>query len=210
MLSFLSYCLLAVTLALVLVQELGLLVGLVALQGALLGALAIALGWVRGQPELYWAGGLTLAVKAVAVPLLLRFVLRRVGVRRAVDARLSRKLTALLALGLTVAAYYATAPLSAFGGFYQDALPVALTMLLIGLFLMVTRSIAFTQVAGLLVIENGLFLAALATTRGLPLLVDVGILFDVLVQMGIAGLLVFRISVSFESIDTRFLRRLRG
>lgn len=208
--TFLPYSLLAVTLGLVLVQELGLLVGFVAVQGALLGALAVALGYLRGQHELYWAGLLTLAVKAVAVPLVLRFVVRRVGVRRAIDTRLSTQLTALLALGLTVAAYYATEPLAAFGGFYQAALPVALTMLLIGLFLMVTRGIAFTQVVGLLVIENGLFLAALATARGLPLLVDVGILFDVLVQMGIAGLFVFRISHSFESIDTRFLRRLRG
>ncbi len=208
--ALLAYGLLGATLALVVVQDLYVLVGLAALQAVLLGIQAGWLGWAHGEPALYLAAALTLGLKGVVIPLFLRYIIRRIRVRRMIDTLFTSKVTLLIAISLTLVAYYATAALAGVGGLDETSLPVALTMVLIGMFLMVSRRVALTQSLGLLVMENGLFLATLATTHGLPLLVDVGIFFDVLVSVIVTGLLVYRINATFESIDTKELRRLRG
>jgi hydrogenase-4 component E len=58
--------------------------------------------------------------------------------------------------------------------------------------------------------ENGLFLAAISLTYGVPLVVELGIFFDVLVAVMVLGILVYRIGATFESMDVSKLRRLRG
>ena len=80
---------------------------------------------------------------------------------------------------------------------------------LIGFFVMVNRRKALTQVLGLLSLENGLFLAAISLTYGMPLVVEIGIFFDVLVAVMVLGILVFRIGETFDSMDVSKLRKLR-
>jgi hydrogenase-4 component E len=75
--------------------------------------------------------------------------------------------------------------------------------------MMVTRRKAITEAIGLLMMENGLFLGALSISYGMPLLVEIGIFFDVLMVAVIVGIFTFRISKTFDSIDTEFMRRLR-
>jgi hydrogenase-4 component E len=87
---------------------------------------------------------------------------------------------------------------------------VAMALFLIGFFLMMNRRKAISQVVALLTAENGLFLAAIALTYGMPLIVEIGIFFDVLVGLMILGILSYRIAETFESMDTSKLRRLRG
>jgi hydrogenase-4 component E len=87
---------------------------------------------------------------------------------------------------------------------------VATALFLIGFFLMINQRKAISQVVALLTAENGLFLAAIALTYGMPLIVEVGIFFDVLVGVMILGILSYRIAETFESMDTSKLRRLRG
>ncbi|MGE5672809.1 MAG: hypothetical protein ACM3XM_02850 [Mycobacterium leprae] len=206
----LSYGFLAAALAMVVVQDLNLLVGLAAVQALFLGIQAIVQGAQHGDTALLWAAALTFGIKGIAIPLFLRYIIRRIKVVRVVDAPFTSKVAILIAIVLTLLAHYATATLSVVTGPEAQALPLAVAGVLIGLFLMVSRRVALTQVLGLLVMENGLFLAALLTTGGLPLLVDVGIFFDVLVTAVVTGLLVYRINATLESIDTRELRRLRG
>lgn len=208
--TILAYGLLATVLAMVAVQDLYLLVGVASVQALLLALQTAWLGRQFQDPALYWAAALTFGIKGLVIPLFLRYIIRRIRVLRVVDSVFTIKVTLLIAFSLTLLAYYATSSLVILGGQAGESLPVALTMVLVGLFLMVSRRVALTQVLGLLVIENGLFLAALETTRGLPLLVDAGIFFDVLVGAMVMGLLVFRINATFESIDTGELRRLRG
>lgn len=204
------YGILSTALAMVAVQNLSLLIALVACQALLLGVQSAWLGWHHGDPALYWAAALTLAIKGMTIPLFLRYIIRRIRVHRIVDGMFTTKASLLIAIGLTLTAYYATAALSELPALDAESMPVALGVVFLGLFLMVSRRLALTQALGLLVMENGLFLAALATTRGLPVLVDAGIFFDVLVSGMITGLLVYRINATFESIDTSALRRLRG
>ena len=74
---------------------------------------------------------------------------------------------------------------------------------------MISRRKAMTQVIGLLMMENGLFMAAISVTYGMPLIVELGISFDVLVAVLIMGVFAFRINNTFDSLDTSFLRRLK-
>jgi hydrogenase-4 component E len=88
---------------------------------------------------------------------------------------------------------------------------VAITLLLIGFFLMFNRRKAITQVLALLTVENGVMLAAVAlTTYGMPLVVELGIFFDVMVAVMVLGLLVYRIRETFSSMDVSKLNELKG
>jgi hydrogenase-4 component E len=77
------------------------------------------------------------------------------------------------------------------------------------LFIMISRKKAITQVIGLLVMENGLFMAALSLSYGMPLIVELGVFFDIMVAVLIMGVFVFRINRTFDTLDTSFLRRLK-
>lgn len=208
--AFFSYALQATALMIVVIQDLHVLVGLVSVQALLTGALAAWEGWRHGDPALYWAAGLTIGIKGVIIPVYLGRIIRRLGVLTIFDSTFTAKVTLLIAIGLTIVARFATGALGEAAGIDGQVLAAALTLVLIGVFLMVSRRVALTQVLGLLVVENGLFLSALATTRGLPLLVDVGVFFDILVSVLIMGLIIHRINATFESIDTGRLRRLKG
>ena len=84
---------------------------------------------------------------------------------------------------------------------------MAISLLLTGFFLMINRRKALTQVLALLTVENGVMLAAVAlTTYGMPLVVELGIFFDVLVAVMVLGILVYRIRENFASMDTSKLR----
>jgi hydrogenase-4 component E len=89
-------------------------------------------------------------------------------------------------------------------------LAVAISLFLIGFFTMINRRKALSQVLGLLSLENGVFLATISLTYGVPLMVEIGIFFDVLVGVMVLGILIFRIRETFESMDVSRLRRLRG
>jgi hydrogenase-4 component E len=81
---------------------------------------------------------------------------------------------------------------------------------LVGLFLMVTRRQPLLQVVGLLIVENAIFLAAVSLTYGMPLVVEMGVLLDVLVGVALLGLFVGRIEETFESADTARMTSLKG
>jgi hydrogenase-4 component E len=103
------------------------------------------------------------------------------------------------------------APFTSLERLGNNTLAIALTLLLTGFFLMINRRKALTQVLALLTVENGVMLAAVAlTTYGMPLVVELGIFFDVLVAVMVLGILVYRIRENFASMDTSKLNRLRG
>jgi hydrogenase-4 component E len=88
-------------------------------------------------------------------------------------------------------------------------LPASIAMIMIGLFIMIARKKALTQLIGLLTMENGLFLAGLAITYGMPMIVEIGIFFDILMAALILGVFMYRINRTFESISMDTLRSLR-
>jgi hydrogenase-4 component E len=86
----------------------------------------------------------------------------------------------------------------------------SVSLILIGLFFMISRKKAIGQIIGFLEIENGLFVAAILATQGMPFIVDIGIFIDMLTAVLILGLMVFKISEKFDSIDMNDLKNLRG
>jgi len=183
-----------------------------AVQSLFLAMIAATIAWYNHAPHIYIAAVLTLIVKVILVPILFERLVTRMEIHEEIEPIVNVPLSVLIAGGLTLVGYVVAesfyrpdAP-----GVGHNALAVAISLFLIGFFTMINRRKALTQVLALLSLENGLFLAAISLTYGMPLIVELGILFDVLVAAMVLGILVYRIRESFESMDVSRLRRLRG
>ena len=180
-------------------------------QSLLLGAVGVAMGLADHRPHLFVTAALTIALKAVVIPWFLLRVIDRVGIRREIEPFVNVPASLLLCLGLTVVGYRVSLGMAgASQGVPHQVVGVALSMVLMGLFLMVTRRKALTQILALLTIENAVFLVAVGATSGMPLIVELGISFDVILAVLVLGVLVNRIVDRFESMDTSRLSNLRG
>lgn len=198
-----------------LVQRLERAIVLLGLQGVLLGVAsgAAALAEMDWRP---WAAFLlAVVVKAVAIPVILWFVLGRIVLHHEVETVVPLKLAFPIGIGLVLLAYWFAEPFTTGalgeGGFdAANAVPAALGLLLLGSFTMATRKRALTQVIGLVTMENGIYLAAVAATRGLPFAVEFGIALDVLTGVALLALVTHEINRLFATINTDRLRSLRG
>jgi hydrogenase-4 component E len=181
-----------------------------AIQSFALGGLAASVAYFTGSTQIYVVASLTIGLKAFLIPRMLAYVMKRIKVEKEVDPLLNIPSSLLVSGGLAVLAYYVTEPLIVHGeAITRNVLALSLAVVLIGLFVMISRRKAITQVVGLLIMENGLFMAAISVTYGMPLIVELGIFFDVLIAVLIMGVFAFRINNTFDSLDTSFLRRLR-
>jgi hydrogenase-4 component E len=109
-----------------------------------------------------------------------------------------------------VLAYGVARPFTSLERLGSNTLAIAIALLLTGFFLMIIRRKALTQVLALLTIENGVMLAAIAlTTYGMPLVVEIGIFFDVVIAVMVLGILVSRIRKTFSSMDVSKLNQLK-
>jgi hydrogenase-4 component E len=209
--DLLAVVLLATALMSVAARRLDTAAWLLVVQGFVLGATAFAIAYATGAAHVYAAAVLTVAIKAVIIPAILFRVLRAVRVRREVDLALSTRVALLVAVGAVLVAYRATGTLNLPGAVpSQHALPVAVSLMLIGLGLMIGRRKALSQVAGLIIMENGVYLAALVATLGLPVAVELGVFFDLLIGVVLLGVFAYRINQTFDSLNIDRLRALRG
>lgn len=180
-------------------------------QAVLLAGIAAVVARYTGVYEAYLAALLTLLVKAVAIPYILYRVIRKISVKKETCGFLGVKASLILAGALVILAFSTTPRVfSTSGAVAGNALPVAVSLMLLGLFVMITRKLAVMQIVGLLIMENGLFLAGVGTTYGMPLVVELGIFLDILVGVLIMGVLAFKINSTFDSIDTHRLKKLKG
>jgi hydrogenase-4 component E len=184
---------------------------LYAAQSLLLAVVAAAIAFSAHRDELYITAVLTVVLKTILIPWFLMRMIDRIGIHREIEPFLNVPASLLVSLALTVVGYRVSTgfPLGA-RGVSHHLIGVALSMLLIGLFLMVTRKKAITQILALLTIENAVFLVAVGVTTGMPLIVELGISFDVMLAVLILGILVHRIVDRFESMDVSRLSKLKG
>jgi hydrogenase-4 component E len=187
-----------------------------AIQSLLLAAIANTIAYYNGAPHIYVAAILTLLLKAILLPIILQRLVTRINIRREIEPFVNVPISVISSGLLTLLAYVVAEPLQSqaavtgAAGLGRNTLPVAIALFLIGFFMMINRRKALTQVLALLSLENGLFLAAISLTYGMPLIVEVGIFFDVLVAAMILVILVYRIRETFDSMDVNRMRRLRG
>ncbi len=186
-------------------------VWLLVVQSVLLSLVAATIATASGVTHMWLAAALTLAVRAVAVPAVMLVVLGRVALRRETRPLLTTRVALLVAVGLTLVAFSAAGRLELSGAYPAPrALPVSLSLMFLGVLLMATRRKAISQLIGLITLENGIFLAGLIATLGLPLFVEIGVFFDLLVAVAVTAVLTMRINEHFDTVNTDQLRRLRG
>lgn len=180
-------------------------------QSLLLAIVATTIAISRGRHELFVMAAITIVMKAVLIPWFLMRVIDRIGIHREIEPFLNVPTSLLVSVGLTVVGYRVSTGFPAGApNVSHHIVGVALSMLLIGLFLMVTRKKAITQILALLTVENAVFLVAVGVTTGMPLVVEFGIAFDVILAVLILGILVHRIVERFESMDVSRLSKLKG
>ncbi len=95
-------------------------------------------------------------------------------------------------------------------GFNNIQIVNSVSVILIGLFFMISRKKAIGQIIGFLVLENGIFITAMFSTNGMPFIVDMGIFIDMLPAVMIMGVMVFQISDKFDTINIDKLNKLKG
>ena len=211
LLNSISLLLLVTALGSVLILRLESSIRLLAVQGLLLAAAAAVVALTTGASHAYVAVAITVIVKVLIVPGILLRVLREIRLKKEVEAVIPSRIALLLAIGLTLVAYYVVSPIASRDAFLTgNALPTAVSLLLIGLLTMLARKKAISQVVGIIAMENGLYLMAVAATRGLPLAVELGVGVDLVVGVMVMGLVTRQIHRTFDTINTDHLRSLRG
>jgi hydrogenase-4 component E len=180
-------------------------------QSLLLATVAVVMAISDERPHLFLMATMTTILKGFVIPLFLMRVVDRIGIHREIEPFLNVPASLLACLGLTVVGYrVSTGFPQGTVGVTHHVLGVGLSTLMIGLFLMVTRKKAISQVLALLTVENAIFLVALGITSGMPMVVELGIFFDVILAVLVLGVLVRRIVDRFESMDVSRLSKLKG
>lgn len=175
-------------------------------------ALTAGFMWYEtGLSHLLIAALLTLTIKAIIIPYILYYTIKKIDVQRQVERITSQHTSLFIAIVLSVAGFYVTSrlhlPSTKFG---EPYLPVSIILVFLGTFIMIDHKKALMQGVGLITIENGLFLVALSISYGMPMMVEFGIFFDMLVTVIIIGILSFRIHSTFESLNIENMRNLKG
>ena len=186
-------------------------VRLYAIQSLFLAGIAGVVAFFDDASEVYVVAVLTVIGKVIFLPWLLNRQLRRIKIAQEVEPLFNAPATIMVCGGLTLLGYLVARPFTSLERLGNNTLAIAITLVLTGFFLMINRRKAISQVIGLLTVENGVMLAAIAlTTYGMPLVVEFGIFFDVLVAVMILGILIYRIRETFASMDTSKLNQLKG
>jgi hydrogenase-4 membrane subunit HyfE len=170
------------------------------------GVLATA----TGNVDLWVIAGITLTVKAIVLPWLLHWVVRRMDVRREVEPVIPVMATLALAMAVVVMSFHLSASLgSVRQSITGNALPVGIALTLNGVLVMATRKTALSQMVGLFASENGIFFTAMAVTKGMPLIIEIGVILDVILAALVMTIMVLRVRSTVDA-DIADLDRLRG
>ncbi|MDE2466733.1 MAG: hydrogenase-4 component E [Alphaproteobacteria bacterium] len=175
--------------------------------------LFLSVAWqafIQDAPHLYVTAGIALIFKAIVIPLALHRMIVRLGIHREIETVVGTGPVMLAGMGLVglslVVMLHATAGADLV---VREDLAFALSVVLLGLLIMVTRRNAVSQVVGFMSLENGLILAA-AGARGMPLVVEMSVAFSILIAFIVIGIFLFRIRERFDTVDVQALDRFRG
>ncbi|MBK9315232.1 MAG: hypothetical protein IPM55_13490 [Acidobacteria bacterium] len=179
-------------------------------QSLVLSLAFVMIGYFGHDPELYIIAAALLALKVFIIPWYLTRLQMRVGTEREVQPYVNIATSLIVAGLLVMLAYAITRPLVMVSKLpTRGAIPLAVGLIFVGLFVIVSRRKALTQIVGFLVLENGIALLAALCTYGIPLIVELGVFLDVLMGFLVMQIIVYHISSTFESIDVEQLSQLK-
>jgi hydrogenase-4 component E len=175
--------------------------------------LSLSVAWqafIQNAPHLYITAALALVFKALIIPVALHRIIRLLGVHREIDQVVGVGPTMLAGVGLVALSLVVMLRVTeASDRLGREDLAFALSVVLLGLLMMVTRRNAVGLVIGFMSLENGLVLAATGA-KGMPLVVEISVAFSVLIAFIVIGVFLFRIRERFETVDVAALDRFRG
>jgi hydrogenase-4 component E len=186
------------------------LLNIFALHALVLTASVAWQAYIQAAPHLYITAAIALIFKAIIIPVALHRMIVKLGIHREVETVVGVGATMLAGIGLVslslvviLGVTHNADPLA------REDLAFALSVILLGLLMMVTRRNAVSQVVGFMSLENGLILAA-AGAKGMPLVVEISVAFSILIAFIVIGIFLFRIRERFDTVDVQALDRFRG
>jgi len=181
-----------------------------AIQSAALSAICFFTANLTKSGHIFVVAFLTFFIKCFMIPLFLGHIAKKTGAEKDHEKFFTVPTAVIISGLLILFSHYLMSPIAPrLDPIGRESLYVSVALIFIGLLLMINRTLALTQVIGILSIENGIFLAGIATTRGMPLFIELGIFFDVIVGVVLMGVLTNKISRTFDSLDTNKLNRLK-
>ena len=179
-------------------------------QSFALAGVTVTVGYFGREAELYGVAVLLLLLKGVAIPKLLRRMGKRFGTEQELTPYVNTATSLVIAGLLVVLAYVLMRPLVTVSDLpTRGGMPLAMGLVLVSLFVLISRKKALTQVVGFLMLENGIALLAILGTYGVPLIVELGVFLDALMGVIVMQIFVYRIHETFETMDIEQLSRLR-
>ena len=181
-----------------------------ALQAVLLSASVAWQAYVQHAPHLYITAFIALVFKAIVVPVGLHRIIQRLGIHREIENVIGSGTTMLAGMGLVALSMTVMLKLTPGADpLAREDLAFALSVVLLGLLMMITRRNAVSQVVGFMSIENGLILAATGA-KGMPLVVEISVAFSILIAFIVIGVFLFRIRERFDTVDVGALDSARA
>jgi hydrogenase-4 component E len=179
-------------------------------QSATLAGLFVIIGYFSHDAELYFVAAILFILKVVILPRYLRQLEQRFGGERELQPYVNVASSLVISGLLVLLAYAITRPLVLVSELpTRGGLPLAMGLIFVGLFVVITRKKALTQIVGFLVMENGIALLAALGTYGIPLIIELGVFLDVLMGFLVMQVFVYHIHSTFESIDVDQLNQLK-
>jgi hydrogenase-4 component E len=175
--------------------------------------LTLSVAWqalIQHAPHLFVTAAIALGFKAIFIPLALHRIVRRLGIHRDIETVVGIGPTMLAGMGLVALSMVVILRITPEADpLAREDLAFALSVLLLGLLVMVTRRNAVSQVIGFMSLENGLIFAATGA-RGMPLVVEISVAFSIVIAFIVIGIFLFRIRERFDTVDVGALDDFRG
>ncbi len=175
--------------------------------------LAFSVGWqayIQDAPHLYITTAIAIIFKGIVIPVALHRIIQRLGIHREIETVVGIGPTMLFGIGLcTLSMVVMLRVTTEADRLSREDVALALSVILLGLLMMVTRRNAVSQVVGFMSMENGLILAATGA-KGMPLVVEMSVAFSILVAFIVIGIFLFRIRERFDTVDDDALDRFTG
>lgn len=186
------------------------LLNIFALHAVVLAASVAWQAFVQDAPHLYVTALIALVFKAIVIPIALHRIIKQLGIHRDIETAVGIGLTMLAGMGLVALSLVLMLRVTGTAdALAREDLAFALSVVLLGLLVMVTRRNAVSQVVGFMSLENGLVLAATGA-KGMPLVVEISVAFSILIAFIVIGVFLFRIRERFDSVDVGALDDFRG
>ncbi len=166
----------------------------------------LSIGIYSSSFDLYVSSFLTLVIKTFIIPYALFKTIDEMKIKREIKAFVNITNSLLVISAIIIFTFLLTRYINIGGSVIaKEIFPISLSIIFIGAFIMVSRQKPITQLIGFLTLENGIMLVATSVTYGMPLIVEIGIFFDVIVGATMASLIIHHINHDIDDMDATSL-----